>query len=177
VVVLHVPTDRRIKGTRWIEAGVARAAAAEPRLEWRLLEHAPWSQVRQAMAEADVIVDQVFLGWYGLVAVEAMALGKPVVGFVREDLEPRAHALGLPLVRCTKDDVGDAVLALARDPARRRALGEAGREFALRVHDAPVVARRLLAAYEAALGARAGTGTGMETGAGAGPGPATGAAR
>lgn len=151
VVVLHVPTNRLIKGTRWIEAGIARARGRDPRLAYRLLEHAPWREVRDAMAAADVVVDQVFLGWYGLVAVEAMALGKPVVGFIRPDFEPLAQSLGLPLVRCTKDDVGEVVAALAADSARRAALGAAGREYARRVHDAPVVARRLVETYEAAL--------------------------
>ncbi len=150
VTALHVPTNRRIKGTRWIEAGLDAARTRQPRLAFRLLENAPWAAVRQAMAAADIVVDQVFLGWYGLVAVEAMALGKPVVGFIRPEFEERARALGLPLVRCTKDDVGDVVAALAADPARRATLGEAGRAYALRVHDASVVARRLVETYEAA---------------------------
>jgi len=149
IVVLHVPTNRLIKGTRWIEQGVAAAAAKDPRITWRLLENAPWAEVRNAMAEADIIVDQVFLGWYGLVAVEAMALGKPVVGFIRDDFEPLARSLGLPLVRATKEDVGARVQELADDPARRSALGEAGRAYARRVHSAAVVAQRLKTRYEA----------------------------
>lgn len=155
ITVLHVPTDRRIKGTRWIERGLAEATARDPRIAFRLLERAAWREVRDAMAAADVIVDQVFLGWYGLVAVEAMALGKPVVGFLRPDFEPLAESLGLPLVRCTKDDVGEVVAALAADPARRRALGEAGRAYARRVHDAAAVAARLETTYAVALGAGA----------------------
>ncbi len=151
VRVLHVPTNRLIKGTRWIEAGMARATAADPRLDYRLLENAAWTDVRDAMAQADIVVDQVFLGWYGLVAVEAMALGKPVVGFLRPDFEERARALGLPLVRCTKEDVGEVVAALAKDPIRRAALGEAGRAYARRYHDASVIAARLVATYESAL--------------------------
>jgi len=75
-----------------------------------------------------------------------------VVGFIRGDFEPRARELGLPLVRCTKDDVGEVVAALAADPARRAALGEEGRAYARRVHDAPVIARRLVETYRAALG-------------------------
>jgi glycosyltransferase involved in cell wall biosynthesis len=152
VVVLHVPTNRLIKGTRWIEQGIARAREGTPELAFRLLENAPWDEVRRAMAQADIVVDQVFLGWYGLVAVEAMAQGLPVVGYIRPDFEPRATALGLPLVRCTRDDVGEVTAALAADPARRAALGEAGRAYARRVHDAPVIARRLLETYRAALG-------------------------
>ncbi len=151
VRVLHVPTNRLIKGTRWIEQGMARAAAAAPQLDYRRLEQAAWIDVRSAMAQADIVVDQVFLGWYGLVAVEAMALGKPVVGFIRPDFEERARGLDLPLVRCTKDDVGEVVRNLAADPARRAVLGEAGRAFARRHHDAGAIAARLVGTYEAAL--------------------------
>jgi glycosyltransferase involved in cell wall biosynthesis len=153
-VVLHVPTNRLIKGTRWIEQGVARAREAEPRIEWRLLEGAAWSEVREAMLAADLVIDQVFLGWYGLVAVEAMALGKPVVGFIRPDFEPLARSLGLPLVRTTKENVAQAVLDLARDPLRRAELGARGIDYALRVHDAPVLAARLAARYEEILAGR-----------------------
>ena len=78
-----------------------------------------------------------------------MALGKPVVGFIRDDFEPLARSLGLPLVRATKEDVGARVQELADDPARRSALGEAGRAYARRVHSAAVVAQRLKTRYEA----------------------------
>jgi glycosyltransferase involved in cell wall biosynthesis len=174
IVVLHVPTNRLIKGTRWIEQGVLEAHAHDPRIEWRLLEGAAWSDVRLAMLDADVIVDQVFLGWYGLVAVEAMALGKPVVGFIRPDFEPLARSLGLPLVRTTKERVAAAVLELARDRARRSELGARGVDYALRVHDAPVLAGRLAARYESVLAARSRRGLGAGRGASPGAGPSAG---
>ena len=37
------------------------------------------------LAAADLVVDQLVLGWYGAVAVEAMALGRPVLAYIRED--------------------------------------------------------------------------------------------
>jgi len=57
---------------------------------------------RQGLSEtADLLVDQLLTGWYGAVAVEMMALGKPVVCYLREDdlkfidsrmrADPRAH--------------------------------------------------------------------------------------
>ena len=30
-------------------------------------------------AQADLVVDQVLIGWYGALAVETMAMGKPVI--------------------------------------------------------------------------------------------------
>ena len=52
-----------------------------------------------------------------------MALGKPVVGFIRPDFEERARALELPLVRCTKDDVGDVVARAGRGSGAPRRAG------------------------------------------------------
>ena len=52
-------------------------------------------------------MDQLFAGWYGGVAVEAMALGKPVLAYIRdEDLKfvPSKMASDLPIVRATRHD-------------------------------------------------------------------------
>ena len=35
--------------------------------------------------DADIVVDQLNAGWYGLFAIEAMALGKPVVTFLHDE--------------------------------------------------------------------------------------------
>ena len=95
-------------------------------------------------AEADVVVDQLFMGWYGMVAVEAMALGKPVLCYVRPDFEDRLERC--PIVRCTKESLAaklDEVLA----GSERARLGEEGRAFVERENAAPVVARRLIELY------------------------------
>src|SRR4030095_1464497 len=68
-----------------------------PGVRFVTLERLPWHELRAALAEADAVFDQVFMGWYGMVAVEAMALAKPVLCFVRPDFEPRlANAPLLP---------------------------------------------------------------------------------
>jgi glycosyltransferase involved in cell wall biosynthesis len=87
----------------------------------------------------------VFMGWYGMVAVEAMAMGKPVLCFIRDDFERRL--VDCPIVRCTKEDLPERLAELLADEPRRRALGEAGRRFVEREHAAPVIARRLLDLY------------------------------
>ena len=43
--------------------------------------------------EADIVVDQLNAGWYGLFAIECMALGKPVVTFLHEEAVA-AHRAG-----------------------------------------------------------------------------------
>ena len=145
-LVLHAPTNRLIKGTRYVERVYEALRPRFPAMRFETVERLPWTALREVMAEADVVVDQVFMGWYGMVAVEAMAMGKPVLCFIREDFEPRL--VDDPIVRCTKENLGERLAELLADEPRRRALGEAGRRYVEREHAAPVIARRLVALYE-----------------------------
>jgi glycosyltransferase involved in cell wall biosynthesis len=80
-----------------------------------------------------------------MVAVEAMALARPALAYLRPDFESRAQ--GCPLVRISVDTLTDTLAQLLEDAPRRRALGEAGRAWVEREHDAHVIAQRLLALY------------------------------
>jgi glycosyltransferase involved in cell wall biosynthesis len=144
-LVLHAPTNRLIKGTPHIEAAFARLRPRFPGVEFRTVEKVPWTGLRDLMAECDVFVDQLFMGWYGMVSVEAMALARPTLVYMRPDFEPRAQ--GCPVVRTSRETLTEDLAALLGDTARRRALGEAGRAWVEREHEAHVVARQVLALY------------------------------
>jgi glycosyltransferase involved in cell wall biosynthesis len=120
-------------------------------VRFETIERVPFGALRERLAQADVVVDQVFMGWYGMVAVEAMALGKPVLCFIRDDFEPRLHHC--PIVRCTKENLAERLEAVLDDEASRRALGERGRAYVEREHAAPVLAARLLDLYRSIVSA------------------------
>ena len=42
-------------------------------------------EARKRYETADILIDQLLAGWYGGLAVELMALGKPVICYIRED--------------------------------------------------------------------------------------------
>jgi len=152
-LVLHAPTNRLIKGTRYVERAYESLRDRFAGVEFATVERIPWRELARRMAEADVVVDQLFMGWYGMVAVEAMAMGKPVLCFIRDDFEPRLDRC--PIVRCTKEDLAERLAELLSDAAARRRLGESGRDYVERTHAAPVIAGRLLDLYRS-LGAPAG---------------------
>ncbi len=143
--VVHAPTNRLIKGTRYVEAAFEVLRPRFPGVRFETVERKPWSELRAILSEADVIVDQLFMGWYGMVAVEAMALGKPVLCFIRDDFE--ARLTDCPLIRCTREDLVERLAETLSDAADRGAIGERGRAYAEREHAAPVIAGRLLDLY------------------------------
>src|SRR5581483_3419564 len=139
------PSNRAKKGT----AHVVEACAQLP-VELDVVEGVPHDEARERYARADIVVDQLNAGWHGVFALEAMALGKPVVSHLKPDVVERsAEGFGVrvPIVPATKETLVDALRPLVEQPALRREVGARGRAYVEQVHDADRVADRLLAVY------------------------------
>ncbi len=145
VVIAHAPYNRLIKGTQHIIDAVERLKQELPRIELRLVEHRPWAEMPAFIAGCDILVDQLFMGWYGLGAIEGMAEGRTVVTYIREDFR-RVHP-DLPIVSAERDTIFEVLRDLVRDPARRQELGERGRTFTREHHDTRTVGGILLRHY------------------------------
>ena len=99
------------------------------------------------LAGCDILVDQLHMGWYGLLAIEGMAEGRAVAAYLREDFAGREP--DLPVVNAEPATLAGVLRGLVRDPAGRLAIGARGPGFVRRLHDTRVVGERLLAAYRA----------------------------
>jgi glycosyltransferase involved in cell wall biosynthesis len=144
-VVVHAPSGRRRKGTEHV-----LAACEGLDVELEIVEGLHHDEARERYRRADIVVDQLNAGWYGLFAIEAMALGKPVLTFLHEEAVERSErGLGVrvPIVNATKETLRDRIAELAADPERRRRVGAESRAYVERVHDRERVADRLLALY------------------------------
>ena len=144
-LVVHAPSSREKKGTAYVIA-----ACEELDVELDIVEGVPHEVARERYARADIVVDQLNAGWHGVFALEAMALGKPVVTHLRPELVDRAadgYGVRLPIVPATKDTLADALRPLVADPALRREVGAAGRAYVEQVHDVDRVADRLVELY------------------------------
>lgn len=157
-VVLHAPTDRGTKGTHHVLDAFERLRAEGIDFEPVLVENVTRDEARTMYERADILVDQLLYGWYGGVAVELMALGRPVVAYLREaDLHvvPPEMRAELPVVGATPTTIADVLRELLT--ARRHELPEIGRRsraFVERWHDPRTVAAEVVAAYERALEGR-----------------------
>jgi glycosyltransferase involved in cell wall biosynthesis len=149
VVIGHAPTNRLIKGTRHVVAAVEALRREFPLIELRTIESQPWAGMPAFLAGCDVLVDQLMMGWYGLLAIEGMAEAKAVVSYIRDDF--RGVHPDLPVVSAEPGSIADVLRGLIRDPARRTALGARGVEFVTRHHDTKVVGARLLQEYRSMM--------------------------
>ena len=97
--------------------------------------------MRERVQRADIVVDQVAIGSYGVFACEAMAAGKPVIAYLSDAVE---QVLGEhPVVNATAESVGAAVEQLLDDREAAAARGVASAAYVQRVHDGQEAVRRL----------------------------------
>jgi hypothetical protein len=146
-VVVHAPSSRRRKGTEH----VLRACEGLD-VDLRIVEGLPHDEAFALYRDADIVVDQLNAGWYGVLAIECLALGKPVVTFLHDDakrLTEDAYGIEVPLVGATADTLRDRLTELVEQgPAERRRIGEASRAYAERVHDVERITDALVELYE-----------------------------
>jgi len=147
--VVHIPSSPALKGTAHVESAVAELQGRGYPVELVMATGVPHRDVPALWASADVVVDQLNVGWYGVAAIEAMAIGRPAAAYLLPALA--AQHGEPPLIRITRDDAA-AVLARAVDePDWREEMARRGREYAHTVHDARRVAEQVVGVYREAL--------------------------
>lgn len=151
-VVLHAPSHRGAKGTKYVIAAVERLRSEGVALDFVLVENLANSEARKLYERADLVIDQLLAGWYGGLAVEAMALGKPVVCYLRDaDLGflPQEMRADLPLISATPASIYTVLREwLVERRGELRTRGSAARMYVERWHDPLRIARDLKADYE-----------------------------
>jgi hypothetical protein len=151
---------RNIKGTGVVRAAVERLQAEGVPVRLVFVTGMKNVEVRFMQVQCDVIVDQLNYGRYGATAREGMMLGKPTVCYINRN-EPRPeHALAcmgeLPLVSATEHTIYEVLRDLLLDPAKRAAIGQASRTYALKWHSADACAERYERLYDDVMNGRIG---------------------
>ena len=155
LVVGHAPTHRLGKGTEHVIASVRELEEEGCGVELKLVEGLSHDAAMQEYEGVDILVDQLYAGWYGGLAVELMAMGKPVLAYIRQgelDAIDANMRDDLPVVNVSVD----TLKAVLRDIATtgKEHLGELGvasRSFVQKWHSPAAVASEIEQDYLAAI--------------------------
>lgn len=142
-VVVHTPSRAAIKGSAFVDDALA-PLVAEGLVEYRRVEGVPPEQMPVVLREADIVLDQLAIGSYGVLACQAMATGTAVIGHVSPEVRravEQATGQVLPVVEATPDTLQEALRRLVAEPELRRAAAQAGPPFIRAVHDGKRSAR------------------------------------
>ncbi len=145
--ILHAPNHPKIKGTDALIRATELLKSEGLDLELILLRGVPNSEIRRAMADVDLVADQFVIGSYGLFAIEAMAMGKPVLCYLREDLVElyvKAAVITedeLPLINTDLLDIASKIRWAYDNREKLRQIGNKGREFVTKYHSTERIGR------------------------------------
>ncbi len=149
IKIIHTPTNRSIKGTKYVIKTVEQLKQENYPVELVLVENTPHQEVKKLYHQADIMIDQLLVGWYGGFAVEAMALGKPVLAYLREeDLKFVPFRDQIPIVRTSPQTLADDLKPLIADAKLRKTVGERGRAYVEEFHDPLKIASRMIKTYQ-----------------------------
>ena len=153
--IIHAPTNRGAKGSEIILATIRELEKTHGDLfEFRLIENIPHSKVMKMFSEADLLIDQILVGWYGGVAVEFMRMGRPVVcRIAEEDLKFVPGQMSLDVteafIQAEPETLKEAVLRCVEGGrAFLKEKAEAALYYAHTWHDPKYVASITKEAYE-----------------------------
>ncbi len=154
----HAPSNRVAKGTVLILDALDALRREGFAFELVLVEDLSNAEAKERYKTVDVLVDQLFAGWYGGLAVEAMALGKPVLVYIRdEDLKfiPPEMAAELPFIRVTPDRIESTLRGVLEMPRPQLLeLAKLSRAYVERWHNPITIAKRIKVDIEQALSAK-----------------------
>jgi hypothetical protein len=146
-VLVHAPSNPRIKGTVYVREAVERLRTAGLDLEYVEVTGMSHAEAKAQYRRADLVVDQLCIGAHGVLTLEAMSLAKPVVCYVRPNLVEK-YPQDLPVINASPETLLSVLGDWLQRPADRRERGIASRLYAEREHDVSVVAGRLLDVYD-----------------------------
>jgi hypothetical protein len=158
IKVVHAPTDRANKGTEYVIAAVNKVNGEHPgAIDFTLVEGRGHEEAVKLYRGADLVIDQLLVGWYGGLAVECMKMGKPVISRIAEkDLAfiPRemARELQEAIINADFNTLYHALRRCLEDRVFLGQRAQAGEAYAHRWHDPRHVAAQTKQRYEEALG-------------------------
>jgi glycosyltransferase involved in cell wall biosynthesis len=114
LVVGHFPNHTYFKGTKYLEIAVQNLRRQGFDVEILKLSGKPNSEIIEAMGEIDVLVDQLVSGSFGQTAIEAMALGCPVICYLHAGVGI-ADAGSCPVIEANPDTIQGVLRNLMLD--------------------------------------------------------------
>lgn len=145
--ILHAPNHRNIKGSYFLINAINELKDEGEPVELIMIERASNEKILEAIATADIVADQFVIGWYAMFAIEAMALGKPVLCYLRKDLEELYIFSGLvkkdeiPLINCHYDDIKENIRYFIRNREQVQITGRKSRAYVEKFHSMEAIGK------------------------------------
>lgn len=127
--------DKNIKGTPSVLRAIEVLQTEGHEVSLVNLSGIPSNQMRYHQVQADIVIDQLIYGGYGSTALECLALGKPVICYVRPSWKRLYESIypewaNCPFISATPETLEEELRKLILDPGYRETVSMDSRKFA-----------------------------------------------
>ncbi|RYY48742.1 MAG: glycosyltransferase family 1 protein [Chitinophagaceae bacterium] len=145
-VIVHSPTAPIAKGTPFVMRSIEKLKQKGVALEFILLKNLPHKQYQEALAQADIYLDQFIWGAYGVAAQQALQMGKVVVNYLTPH---RLSQYGpvCPIQHTLPDALDETLEKLIKNVKERQKIAASSKQYYLDMHEPSAVAGKMLKAY------------------------------
>ena len=140
---------KNIKGTGFIIKAISKLKKEGYKVRQLILDDIPMRYLRYYQVQADIVVDQLIYGQFGQTAIECMALGKPVIGYLRPQwkefyLNTFPEHKELPIIEANTDNIYLAIKNLLDNQILIKKFGVKSRDFVIKQYNPDINSRILL---------------------------------
>jgi glycosyltransferase involved in cell wall biosynthesis len=145
-LVVHAPSNTAIKGTDEIIEAV-KELQKTINFKFQLIYKMSHKTAMEILDKADIVIDQLKIGTYGVLSIEAMMRGKPVLCYISDYMRERLPK-ELPIISATPESIKEAVAAAINDKDDRHDRGAASYQYAMAHHAPAAVVPKLQEVYK-----------------------------
>ncbi|GAB6107657.1 glycosyltransferase [Fusibacter bizertensis] len=145
LLIVHAASSPEFKGTKYIVKAI-ESLKSKYNFDFELITGMSNEEAIEIYKKADIIIDQLHFGTYGVFAIEAMALGKPVVSWVSEymrELLPKE----LPIIIANQDTIKRVLMDLLDNQDQLKQIGKESRAYVEKYHDSNLIAKNHIEIY------------------------------
>ena len=144
----HFVNHREPKGSRFVLDGLHKARMSGADFAFIFAERASHLTTLELFKKIDVYLDQFTIGFYGLAAVEASLMGKPVIVWLNKDDAPFLPVgmwEEIPFINATAWEIPETIIRICKmDRDKLAEIGRKGKRFVEKWHDHGTIAEQIL---------------------------------
>lgn len=146
LLIVHAPTSPEHKGTEYILSAL-NELSIDYDFELKLVQGLSNEEAKKIYMKADLVIDQVLAGSYGVFAIEAMAMGKPVVCWI-SDFMREHYPNDLPIISANPDTIKNTLKYIFENKDLLVEVGRKGRLYVEKHHDMISISKKMIELYK-----------------------------
>lgn len=149
IKIMHAPTSKGNKGTANIINAVNKLKFEGFNIDFILVEKVSHKELINYYKESDIFIDQILGGWYGTASIEAMAIGRPTICFLRgEYFNYIDYGEQIPIINANPNTIYEVLKDILKKVNELPEIGRKSREFVEKYHDVRNVTKKLIDIYQ-----------------------------